>query len=225
MCLINHSGGIHSTVTDGVTIGRPCCAVQDCLEPLPNINQLFCSKHNNLHSICAITTCTASVEIGFRTCTSPEHRKLEVYYHQQGKAMFQLKHRLEHAKISQTHDSLSTSQLPSSTQLTGIDDSELLPNFLPTGDNDMLGGFNTIDGDEDEGIGEGSGVRGNDDDTAIDENGICDGKPDSGNRSIRARFARRHTHNEELCVSSCGVILGRATFYGSEAPNGVRVHQ
>jgi hypothetical protein len=36
-------------------------------------------------------------------------------------------------------------------------------------------------------------------------------------------FGRRRTHNEELCVASCGVILGRATCYGSEAPNGVRV--
>lgn len=57
----------------------------------------------------------------------------------------------------------------------------------------------------------------------IDENGICDGKSASGNTTIRARFGRRRTHNEELCVASCGVILGRATFYGSEAPNSILV--
>ena len=45
----------------------------------------------------------------------------------------------------------------------------------------------------------------------------------TGNRPARARFGRKRTHNEELCVTSCGVIVGRATFYGSEAPNGVRV--
>lgn len=63
----------------------------------------------------------------------------------------------------------------------------------------------------------------NDDELEIDTNGICDGKPATGNTAVRARFGRRRTHNEELCVASCGVILGRATFYGSEAPNGVRV--
>ena len=51
----------------------------------------------------------------------------------------------------------------------------------------------------------------------------CNGKPASGNRPIRARFGRRRTHNDELCVASCGVILGRTTFYGSEAPSAVRV--
>ena len=48
-------------------------------------------------------------------------------------------------------------------------------------------------------------------------------KPESGNTKTRARFGRRRTHNEELCVATCGVILGRATMYGSEGPNGVRV--
>jgi hypothetical protein len=68
---------------------------------------------------------------------------------------------------------------------------------------------------------EGSGII--DEEVTVDASGICDGKPEVGNRKVRARFGRRRTHNEELCVASCGVILGRATFYGSEAPNGVRV--
>ncbi|KAF6763449.1 hypothetical protein DFP72DRAFT_801516, partial [Ephemerocybe angulata] len=51
---------------------------------------------------------------------------------------------------------------------------------------------------------------------------VCDGKPGRGNKTVKARFGRRRTHNEETCVGSCGVMLGRATFYGSEAPNGVR---
>ncbi|KAF8060174.1 hypothetical protein FPV67DRAFT_1609768 [Lyophyllum atratum] len=61
-----------------------------------------------------------------------------------------------------------------------------------------------------------------DEDLLIDSDGVCNDKPETGNRTLRARFGRRRTHNEELCVASCGVILGRATFYGSEAPNGVR---
>jgi CxC6 like cysteine cluster associated with KDZ transposases len=72
-----------------------------------------------------------------------------------------------------------------------------------------------------------AGIAGSSSHTAeqveVDETGICSGKPEKGNRRLKARFGRRRTHNEELCVTSCGVILGRATFYGSEAPNGVRV--
>ena len=48
-------------------------------------------------------------------------------------------------------------------------------------------------------------------------------KPEAGNQKARACFGRRRTHNEELCVATCGVILGRPTMLGSEGPNGIRV--
>ena len=51
----------------------------------------------------------------------------------------------------------------------------------------------------------------------------CGDKDGGGHRKVFARFGRRRTHNEELCVASCGVILGHATFYGAEGPNSVRV--
>ena len=162
--------------------------------------------------MCVVMTCTTIAEPEFRTCSDPEHRKLETYYKQQGKAMFQLKHRLERAKVSQTHDSLSSG-----------DNHELRSTVRASnGDDDEIPDLEEVNEDEDN-FEEGSGVQGDDDDALIDENGICDGKLDTGNKSVRARFGRRRTHNEELCVASCGVILGRATFYGSEAPNGVRV--
>jgi len=207
--LTDFSDQIRSTVTDGLTIRRPCCSVQDCSEPLPHVKKCYCHLHNYLDSQCAVTKCTAIAEQDFRTCNDPEHRKLETYYFQQGKAMFQLKHRLERAKISQTHNSLSSSTGSSHDESTAEDN---MPDLVAPDD-----------GDEDEDIGEGAGVQGDDEDTVIDEDGVCDGKSDTGNKSVRARFGRRRTHNEELCVGSCGVILGRATFYGSEAPNGVRV--
>jgi hypothetical protein len=52
---------------------------------------------------------------------------------------------------------------------------------------------------------------------------VCDGKSTWGNKVLQARFGRRQTHNEQLCVFSCGVVAGRTTFFGSEVPNGVRV--
>ena len=62
-----------------------------------------------------------------------------------------------------------------------------------------------------------------DEEVVVDANGVCDGKPESGNKSIKARFGCRRTHNEQLRVASCGTILGRATCYGLEASNGVHV--
>ncbi|KAJ7106902.1 hypothetical protein C8R44DRAFT_637688, partial [Mycena epipterygia] len=44
----------------------------------------------------------------------------------------------------------------------------------------------------------------------------CDGKPEVGNRTHRAYFGARRTHNEQLIMRACGVILSRATFFGSE---------
>jgi hypothetical protein len=58
----------------------------------------------------------------------------------------------------------------------------------------------------------------------VDNHGVCNGKPVTGDKLSCAQFGHKRTHNEELCVASCSVILGRATFYGSEASNGVQVH-
>ncbi|KAJ7635627.1 hypothetical protein B0H17DRAFT_1107508, partial [Mycena rosella] len=200
---------VRSTVTDGIEIGRPCCAVHDCLEPLPTVKHRYCDLHRHFNRQCVITDCKHDSDDGFRTCSIPDHRALESYHYLQGKAMFQLKRRLERLHISQTHDSLSAgSNAAPRARMTNEIDGILLPDLVVAEagtDGDLEG----LEADEDE-------------DVEIDANGICDGKPEAGNKSVRARFGRRRTHNEELCVASCGVILGRATFYGSEAPNGVR---
>ncbi|KIJ57565.1 hypothetical protein HYDPIDRAFT_104097, partial [Hydnomerulius pinastri MD-312] len=48
-----------------------------------------------------------------------------------------------------------------------------------------------------------------------------EGKSEEGNRKLRARFGQRRTHNEQLIMRPCGVILARATFFGSEAVSAV----
>ncbi|KAJ6622435.1 hypothetical protein B0H10DRAFT_1788018, partial [Mycena sp. CBHHK59/15] len=99
---------------------------------------------------CCITTCIADVKPGFRTCGDPEHCNIELYQYQKGKAMFQLKNRLQRTYRGEIE----------------------------------------LDAQDDE----------------------CDGKPAQGNRTVRARFGHKRTHNEELCVYSCGTVAGRATF-------------
>ncbi|KAF7304404.1 hypothetical protein HMN09_00842500 [Mycena chlorophos] len=41
-------------------------------------------------------------------------------------------------------------------------------------------------------------------------------KDPNGNRKIRALFGRRKSHNEQIIVRPCGMIIARATFFGSE---------
>jgi hypothetical protein len=198
-------------------MGCPCCKVQDCTIPLATVRQQFCPEHKAFEKECAVTNCTNQTEVGFRTCSIAMHRELEVHYHQQGKAMFQLKRRLERLKITQTHDSLPSARSMAEEQSrinVRIEGDVHITHLRP---DDTI-----VSNEDDEDIfhpGEGPG----DDEMTLDANGVCNGKPESGNRALRARFGRRRTHNEELCVASCGTILGRATFFGSEAPNGVRV--
>jgi len=171
-----------------VTIGRPTCSVHDCSTPLKSVKHRYCPIHADQDKICVVTTCSDAAEETHRTCSHPEHRRLESYNDLRNKAMFQLKHRLARLKTSQPQASL--------------------PEVGTT---------------------EHAATPFNDEEVVLDEDGTevteecCDGKPDEGNNKLRARFGRKRTHNEELAVASCGVILGRATFYGSEAPNGVRV--
>jgi hypothetical protein len=55
-----------------------------------------------------IVVCEALAEAGHWTCADPSHRSLEHYHYEKGKAMFQLKQRLECLKVSQTHDSIAS---------------------------------------------------------------------------------------------------------------------
>jgi len=62
-----------------------------------------------------------------------------------------------------------------------------------------------------------------DDEVLVETDLACAGKPEEGNRKLRAYFGRRRTHNEQLIMRPCGVILSRATFFGSEAVSAVNV--
>jgi len=199
-------------------MGCPSCNVHDCDNPLTSVCDKFCSIHEQLNRVCAVVSCSESVETGFQTCADPEHRSLELHYYERGKAMFQLKSRLHRLKITQTHDSLSMGS--SSTNQT--QDRIAAPNELDVTAVDLCPDLRETTGDDDEANLEGPGDS--DDQVLVNSAGdLCDDKPETGNRKLRAQFGRRRSHNEELCVASCGVTFGRERFYGSEAPNGVRV--
>jgi hypothetical protein len=44
----------------------------------------------------------------------------------------------------------------------------------------------------------------------------CKEKDPDGKCRIRARFGRQRSHNEQILVRPCGIIVARKTFFGSE---------
>ena len=49
--------------------------------------------------------------------------------------------------------------------------------------------------------------------------------PTIGKKALRAQFGRKRTHNEQLIVAPCGIIVARETFYHAEAVHSVVVRQ
>jgi hypothetical protein len=177
--LFSLAGSFRAVVTDGVTLGHPCCKVHNCTNPLPSNRAHFCNSvaddHRLLKELCVVTGCDKKAEKDHLTCSYKEHRELEEQRKGSGKAFFRLRELLRRQNVLQFPDSMT------------IDVSD-------------------IDIDDD----------GRD---ASDPNL----KSDKGNQQPKARFARRRTHNEQLVVSCCGMVLARGTMYGAEAISGVKV--
>jgi hypothetical protein len=58
----------------------------------------------------------------------------------------------------------------------------------------------------------------------LDDSVPCEAtKSDTGNHKFKALFGGSRTHNEQILVRPCGVIVSRATFYNAEAVSNVLV--
>lgn len=55
------------------------------------------------------------------------------------------------------------------------------------------------------------------------DNTESSGSARRSSKGVRGVFSRRWTHNEQLMVRPCGIIIGRATFYAAESVSGVHV--
>ncbi|KAF8581765.1 hypothetical protein K439DRAFT_1274843, partial [Ramaria rubella] len=110
-----------------------CCTGElECKNLLPNSHAIYCTEHQYKAGQCAVTTCSNPVTPGCKTCADLRHRAGEDYYKLMGKAMFQLKLRLECNKVGQPHASVpedGKSQGPDIEMVNegaGLDDEELL---------------------------------------------------------------------------------------------------
>jgi hypothetical protein len=177
-------------------MGRPCCGVFRCVEPLQNNRHRFCKTHFNDHNICAIVGCDNPTSDGSKTCSDKEHKAVEKKNKERGAASFTLKERLRKTQFSHPTESISITTNESlhthSTESEWFDiDAEGNVAVGPV----IPGSIGVVD------------------DTAEP----CPSKSGTGNRKIKAQFGRQRTHNVQTLVRPCGIIFARATFFGAEA--------
>lgn len=221
--MLCYLGKCQAIVGDGLSIGRPCCGVPHCTNPLENNRHRFCLIHNGLHNICAIIGCNERVveEVipdpngGLpkidkkKTCSSPIHQQIERKHFEKSQGSFLYRQRLERAKVFQPVDSFE--HAPSPPELPEIQDD--YENFVVDKNNSVA-----IE------LERNPGSIGMDDTPALlmdamssQPHPTCPSKSSTGNRIFKARFGRQRTHNEQTLVRPCGIIFARATMFNAEA--------
>jgi len=103
---------LRSAVTDGITIGHPCCRVHDCKEPLPNMKAHFCQLHHDLELECSTVSCPNMASPGYHSCAQPECCELERIYYSSGAAMSQLRQRLARQGLRRHEQAANSPHIP-----------------------------------------------------------------------------------------------------------------
>lgn len=206
-------------VTDGVTVGRPCCAVPHCKNTLESTRHRFCSadpSHKQRETTCAVEGCNKPVVRDENTgkcrkaCADPVHLKMEDI---KAASMRGGKSKSQRMKTAKLNDALTS---------TGADEEA-----LPVQDvdewfnhNPSTGNVNLVQASSSSS----TGVM----DSLPSSNGtalqVLDACPDKDEASkLKATFFRQRTNNEQLFIRPCGVISGRGTMYHHEAVSNVLV--
>ncbi len=198
-CLVER---MNACVMDGVTVGHPRCNVNLCTNRLSSPRDRFCAEHDQENQKCAIHGCDLAIMPGRRTCATPSHQEYEDSKREEGKAIFQLKRRLEKRAMTSALRGLSGDQ----------------PDILPPSTTDATTAL------DDDAVADDADLF---DEVVLPSNSI--GRPTSkaatdptattpaNTAKMKAALGRRYTHNEQLCVRCCGVIIGRATFFEAES--------
>lgn len=192
---------------DGVTLGHPRCNVEYCTTPLGSTRHRFCPDHMDREHLCAVRGCTRPPCDNMRTCNTPEHREIEISRRQRGQAYFRLKARLEHRRTAQS--SRDRAVLPS----------QEIPHDLETqGDIDYIDftedGAETADEEADNVLTSQPPIAAGVEVRASPTKVI---PPVPKPSKLKSSLTRRWTHNEQLMVRPCGMIVSRATFFEAES--------
>ena len=182
-------------VIDGVTVGHPCCSSHNCHIPLVSNRDRYCKDHREAAGVCAIVGCSAPVVPNTKTCANEDHQAVEKVHIERGQSRFQLQERLARARVAHPNDSLGE-EVTSIPELIDVDEDEEEFELLP--------------------------VTG----PTIPSRGQAANTPGPAGlqkKKLRAQFGRKRTHNEQIIVAPCGMIMARETFFGAEAVSSVVV--
>lgn len=175
---IEASKSVWVVVMDGLTIGYPRCGSHNCHIPLTTIRDRFCATHRELNKVCVIKDCNGEAVPGKMTCTSSKHQEIERLRDLRGQSRFQLQAKLKRARVSHLNDAIAEDV----DQATLLDEED--EEFdLPT---DILHG--TTDG-------------------VSDPRGGTPNPAAEAKKKIKGQFGQRRTHNGQILVAPCGMIL------------------
>ena len=238
--IFHFTGRLSACVMDGVCIGHPRCQVYHCTERLRSPRDRHCQTHRALDSVCAIGGCDRPCSDDKRTCNAPNHRSLEEERRRCGRALFELKRRLEARHVGSSIRALSAEDPPSSLiDDPDLDDPALTSNVAGRTSKKRkrkLSSTMIDDRDHDDPAHRSNFARrtsnkrkrklpsaminDSDIDTPAVTSNVSRKTSKKRKRKLRNTLTRRWTHNEQLLVRPCGVIVSRATFYEAESlPN------
>lgn len=179
-------------VIDGVTISHPCCGVHACTQPLANNHHRFCLAHAvERNTICTIVGCDAPVVPTKLTCS--DHAEIERVHREHGQAHFQLKERLQWARVAHPNDAVAED-----VPLTDLADAEEVEEFSVDSTGPIIP-------------------------EQLDNQGNKAHRAGVPQKNVRAQFGWKRTHNKQIIVAPCGMIFTRETFYGAEAISSIVV--
>lgn len=218
-------GTLQSTeviVTDGITVGRPCCAIPRCKNPLVTNHCRYCLEHQNLECLCAMEGCSRAVTSDPKTgkpwkaCNDPVHAKMEAA---NTKSSCSGKSKTQRNKIAKLNDAMDSSVHDIANEVESIplqDGDEWYEHEIATGAVRLVQASVTTS----MGV---SDLAPNEPSDHVNSPPACSGK--DAPVKLKAVFRQQRTNNEQLIVRPCGIISGQGTMYHHEAVSNVLVRQ
>lgn len=263
---------VSAGVTDGVTVGHPCCAVLNCQQDLVKGRDRYCERHRSKDDVCAVEGCVGRTTRGYLTCLDASHRAWEAKHRRRQRttagAAFTI---LSDRYRASNNASTTTASIPPNVPKELSNENEIshfataasstsTPNTSHT---PLACKPDTGDADPSPSSSSSSTpahaftpaadlhstslapsqchpphshpMTVPEDSSTLSQPIPLSPTPYPSNpskisidsrppvESFKGRIYRRWTHNEQLFVCCCGVILSRATFFGSEGILGVVV--
>lgn len=167
----------------------------------------FCKSHWDRVAKCAIGGCERAIGKGFRTCDDSVHRGYELERRAQGQAIFRLKRRAERrAAVTMERVSVVVNTSGSDDVLDDAEVVEELDKFTAAESDTVADVLDRADVADT--LGTSPRIH--------HSNTKKSAKKAASQPKMKSAMYRKWTHNEQLMVRCCGIILSRATFYESE---------